>query len=157
MVPPPDMRAGGAALAAMRRGLRWSAALLAALAGAMLHPAPIQTLIHARVIWPTERVMEAAAPLAAARGGAAPHLTDWGDEEPSPVWRAGRDTRLICGDEPLPSALPAALLADPCAVIAADRGRLSQPIPPGMAQHALAPAFSLGAGRTVDLVQLQPD
>lgn len=150
--------AGGAALAgllalrAMRRDLRWAAAILAALAGALLHPALIVTLTRLPVIWPTERIMDAAQPLAAARGCERPHLAGWGYDEPSLVWRGGRETRLLDRDAPP----PADVLADPCIVIAADLDRVTAPLPPGVTASASLYAFALGAGRAVHLTLLQP-
>lgn len=144
--------AGAAALIAMRTDFRWSAALMAALAGAVLHGAAFTTLARIPAIWPTEQIMTHAIPAALARGCAAPHLTGWGYNEPSLVVRAGRDTRLLSGEQ----ALPDDVLADPCAVIALDNQRVIVDIPQGLTQIATFDAFSLGAGRRVAIRLYQP-
>lgn len=141
--------AGLLALRSWRRAdpLRLAAAL--ALAGVVLHGALISAAARMPQLWPTEAAVALAKGIAAAQGCERPHLTGWGYQEPSLVWRGGRDTRLIPASAPASEAIrPGA-----CEVVIRLRdGSLELgPLSAGCRLAGTVTGLAIGAGKRVTL------
>lgn len=150
----------GAALAiafALRAAVQaapWRVALAAAAAGAILHATDFAALPRMPVLWPTEAALAIAGQIGAEQGCDRPRLTGWGYQEPSLVWRGGRDTRLF------PASAPAeeVVRAGPCAVVVrairAGVGAVGGALPPavpGCRATGRVEGLAIGAGRRVAL------
>ncbi|MGA0714533.1 MAG: ArnT family glycosyltransferase [Gemmobacter sp.] len=143
--------AAAVGLAMLARGRGAAAIAALALGGAVFNAALLSGLARTPYLWPTERAAAAAAQLVAARGCARPSLIGWGYEEPSVVWVGGRATPRLPADAPL----PAAVAADPCAVVLRAVGDAPAEVP-GWQVGARVEGLAIGAGRVVRLDLLQP-
>ncbi|MFN4202140.1 MAG: ArnT family glycosyltransferase [Tabrizicola sp.] len=92
--------AGGLAIRFWRRSEPRGLVVALAMAGVVLHGALISAVARIPGLWPTEAAVALAGEVAAAQGCDRPRLTGWGYQEPSLVWRGGRDTRLVAASTP---------------------------------------------------------
>lgn len=120
---------------------------LLALTGAALMLGLFPALARLPVIWPGERAFQTAMSAAANEGCASPTVAGWGYFEPSLVWLAGVETRLLSTSE----ALPTSITETACAFVlrAVVPGQL--PAPTTCQTVASVSGFALGAGRWVVL------
>jgi 4-amino-4-deoxy-L-arabinose transferase-like glycosyltransferase len=120
-----------------------------AAAGAILHAGLFAALARMPILWPTEAALAAAHAIAASQGCTDPRLTGWGYQEPSLVWRGGRDTRLF------PASAPAAevISTGPCNVVIRrmESGGTIAPVPEGCRSVTRVEGLAIGAGRHVTL------
>jgi 4-amino-4-deoxy-L-arabinose transferase-like glycosyltransferase len=137
---------------ALRSGYKaqpWGLAAFTALSGAILHAGLISAVARIPALWPTDEAMAVATDIAASQGCSHPLLTGWGYQEPSLVWRGGRDTRVF------PASAPEAEVVRPgaCAVVIHARSNDADP-PVGLTGCQLTgtvTGLAIGAGRTVTL------
>lgn len=117
-------------------------------AGAFLHMTLFPALARMPVLWPTDQAMAVAQGIAASQGCARPAVTSIGYTEPSVVWTAGRDARLLPGMVSLTDAIqPGA-----CQVVLRERSVASGALPASGCQVAGAvQGFAIGAGKRVTL------
>lgn len=97
--------AGGLAIRFWRRSQPVGLVAALAAAGVILHGALISAAARMPQLWPTEAAMALAGEVAAGQGCDRPRLTGWGYQEPSLVWRGGRDTRLLPASAPVQEAI----------------------------------------------------
>lgn len=116
-------------------------------AGAILQMTLFPALARMPVLWPTEQAMALARAIAAEQGCARPVVTALGYSEPSVVWVAGRDTRLLPGTTPLDTAIrPGA-----CQVVLRDGSGAAETLPFGCRMAGRVQGLAIGAGRRVTL------
>ncbi len=139
------------ALGLLGRGRMTGAIAALALGGAIFNAGFLSGVARTPYLWPTEGAAGLAAAVAGARGCGRPFLVGWGYSEPSVVWVGGRDTPLIAAD----AALPAALVAEPCAVVLRDVD-LVRIEAPGWQVVGRVEGLAIGAGRIARLDLLQP-
>jgi 4-amino-4-deoxy-L-arabinose transferase-like glycosyltransferase len=127
----------------------WFMAGSAAAAGVILHAGLFSALARMPVLWPTEAAMAKADEIAASQACDRPVLTGWGYQEPSLVWRGGRDTRLFSASAPA----AAVVRPGPCVVVVRDtKSGSADPAPIAGCQSAgIVEGLAIGAGRQVRL------
>jgi 4-amino-4-deoxy-L-arabinose transferase-like glycosyltransferase len=121
--------------------------LACAAAGAILHMSLFAALPRMPVLWPTEQAMAIANDIAGSQGCTRPKVTAWGYTEPSVVWTAGREARLLPADTPWTEVSR----AGPCQVVIAEQGASAGAVLPGCRSAGVVDGFAIGAGRHVTL------
>ena len=116
-------------------------------AGAVLHMTLFPALARMPVLWPTEQAMALASEIAAQQGCAQPRVTALGYSEPSLVWTAGRDARLLPGT----TLLAKAVKPGTCQVVLRQSSAVAEALPTGCTSAAVVQGFAIGAGKRVTL------
>jgi 4-amino-4-deoxy-L-arabinose transferase-like glycosyltransferase len=116
-------------------------------AGAILHLTLFPALARMPLLWPSDQALALAQDIAASQGCARPEVTSLGFAEPSVVWIAGRDARLL----PATTEPSTIIQPGPCRVLLRESPDAAAVLPSGCHRAGVVHGLAIGAGKRVTL------